>query len=114
AAQVVHALQPDAVQASALAAALCVVATRSRGGRTSRHVLWIIALVGAAVAWQRPVVVPAMAFVGGVVAEALRLSPWLFVGALLSLVALAVEPLRLSRVTADARTRTGALAVGAY
>lgn len=115
--QIVHVLQPDAGQATAVAAASVVLLAGPVGGGSRACLVASIAV--AVVAWLRPDPLQPAPFVEDVVALAFDLTPWLGCAALVAVVAGVLAPWAERRradlrVAAPATARSAAAALEAY
>lgn len=73
--EVLRTLQPDAGQASALAAGSMAIALLSTWGRAERLALLVVALGGSAVAWLQPDPLPPVDMVENIVPRAFEIHP---------------------------------------
>jgi hypothetical protein len=107
-------LQPDASQATALAAAVLVVIARLPATRVARIGGAALVSSGVAVAWLRPDPLVPVAEVEGVVGLAYALSPPTAVAAIVALGCAALAPVMVAARAERPVARTAALALGAY
>lgn len=107
------ALQPDASQATALAAAVLVALAVLRPRRLDALVAGAGSVIAAIVALVRPDPLQPVPAVEGIIGLALALSPFIAVVAVLALVGASLSPLLLVR-TSDRRRLAAVLALTSY
>lgn len=100
-------VQPDAGQATAIAAAATTMALTYGSSRLRRFSLGALATTGAVLAWARPDPLPPVDFVENIAGRAFELHSALGVTAIISLVLLPASAIwRPSQATNDARLRS--------
>ena len=111
---VVLILQPDASQATALAAAGLVIVARLPVARVVRISAVVLVSSGAVVAWLRPDPLTPVAEVEGIIGLAYGLSPLIAIVAVVSLGGATLAPMMTATRPERSVVRTAALALSAY
>ncbi len=111
---VVLILQPDASQATALAAAILIIVVHLPVARVVRIGVAVLASSGAAVAWLRPDPLTPVAEVEGIIGLAYTLSPPVAVTAVVAVGGAALAPMMIAVRPEPSSVRTAALALSAY
>ena len=107
-------LQPDASQATALAAAVLIVVVRLPVARAIRVSIVVLVSSGAVIAWLRPDPLAPVAEVEGIVGLAYALSPPIAIVAVVALGGAALAPMMTATRPERSAARTAALALSAY
>ena len=111
---VVLILQPDASQATALAAAGLVIVARLPVARVVHISAVVLVSSGAVVAWLRPDPLTPVAEVEGIIGLAYGLSPLIAIVAVVSLGGATLAPMMTATRPERSAVRTAALALSAY
>ncbi|MGF1471809.1 MAG: hypothetical protein ACFB50_08725 [Rubrobacteraceae bacterium] len=107
-------LQPDASQATALAAAILIIVGRLPVARVTRIGIMVMVSSGAAAAWLRHDPLTPVAEVEGVIGLAYTLSPPIAIVAVATLGSAALAPMMIAARSERLAVRTAALALSTY
>ena len=107
-------LQPDASQATALAAAGLIMVARLPVARIFRISAVVLILSGVVVAWLRPDPLTPVAEVEGIIGLAYTLSPLIATVAVVALGAATLAPTMIAARSEPSAVRTAALALSVY
>ena len=107
-------LQPDASQATALAAAGLVIVARLPVARVVRISAVVLVLFGAMMAWLRPDPLTPVAEVEGIIGLAYSLSLLIAIVAVVALGGVTLAPMMIAKRPERLAVRTAALALSAY